>query len=182
MRIDDPLAKATYFEIENAKERFWPKVVVRGFDECWEWRGNTPGKGYGLFHISANAHSVKAHRFSFFIHYKRIPDNLVCHTCDTRKCVNPKHLFEGTNQDNMTDMVQKGRGRGCPGEKNSHAKLTTEDIIFIRKQRGNKKLNTVRLGEIYGVDNSTISSIQRGKLWKHLEVSRSNEEAGLLLS
>jgi hypothetical protein len=91
--------------------RFWLKVDRRGDNECWLWTASTTGNGYGQF--SPTCHPPKtgyAHRFSYELHYGPIPAGmLVCHTCDNPRCVNPKHLFLGTHQDNATDMKQKGR-------------------------------------------------------------------------
>src|SRR3990167_8971461 len=88
-------------------ENFWCKVEKRGENDCWEWQGGTQSKGYGSFSI--NCKTYNAHRISFTIHNGYMPTLNVLHTCDNRRCVNPNHLWEGTQLDNVRDMHRKGR-------------------------------------------------------------------------
>jgi hypothetical protein len=77
---------------------------------CWLWTRGKTSDGYGTFRV--NGKPELAHRFSYRTHNGMIPSGiLVCHTCDETRCVNPDHLFLGTQNDNMKDMAAKGRGR-----------------------------------------------------------------------
>ncbi len=84
---------------------------------CMEWRGHKDPKGYGRF--KSNSGEVLAHRLAYMMHFgPNIGDNFVLHRCDNRSCCNPHHLFLGTNQDNMDDMVRKGRSAVLHGQEN----------------------------------------------------------------
>ena len=85
---------------------FWARVIKS--DGCWEWSGATNGHKYGR--VMKGGRWTGAHRVSWVIHHGKIPDEaLVLHRCDNPSCVNPAHLFLGTQEDNIRDMVRKGR-------------------------------------------------------------------------
>lgn len=91
-------------------ERFWSKVAVTANpDKCWEWLDCKTPKGYGRFSIKNVGY--RAHRVAWFLTYNVWPELCILHKCDNPSCVNPDHLWEGTDMDNMRDMISKGRGK-----------------------------------------------------------------------
>jgi hypothetical protein len=123
---------------------------------CWLWKGSISDKGYGCVHLSSPRQKLYAHRLSWMAHFGPIPDGLhVLHHCDNPPCVNPSHLFLGTHQDNMRDMVEKRR---------MVMKLMEADVLAIR---ASTQPNAV-LARQYGVSTSTICDIQKRRTWRHL--------------
>lgn len=93
-------------------EFFQAKIPRGAPSECWEWQGTTRKTGYGYFYIRRGKRlwQHRAHRIAYMLASNDDPcRRLICHTCDNRKCCNPAHLFKGTTEDNMADMVRKGR-------------------------------------------------------------------------
>lgn len=145
-------------------ERFWAKVDKSG--ECWEWTGCKQPSGYGKFRINSQHH--RAHRVAWQLTYGDIPsDLLVCHHCDNPSCVNPAHLFLGTQKDNVQDSVRKGRFYTAKGEKRWNAKLIAEDVLRIREAFlfGAKVKD---LAAVYGVGVQNIRKIIRKESWAHI--------------
>ena len=114
----------------KVEARFWEKVSKwKGPTECWLWCGCKDSSGYGIVRI--NKRKFSAHRISYFLHFGGILSGMhICHRCDVPSCVNPSHLFEGTDKDNMADCAKKGRI--SHGEHKWNAKLTEKDIHKIR--------------------------------------------------
>lgn len=128
---------------------------------CWLWNGGWTERKYG---VCSTKKVVLAHRDSYVRHKGDIPDGLfVCHKCDTPCCVNPDHLFLGTHDENMRDMVNKGRGP--TGEKNPMSKLSEAQVLYIRSSKMSQKKLAVEMG----CAQSAISRIKNGLRWKHLK-------------
>lgn len=140
-------------------ERHIERVTESG---CWLWTGASVS-GYGAINIGTKG-GVLAHRVLWEMTFGPIPDGLfVCHRCDVRACVNPHHLFLGTNADNMADCHAKGRG--SYGSTRPAAKLTEDQVREIRARRATGE-STKALGREYGVGHQIISSIALGKAWR----------------
>jgi hypothetical protein len=136
---------------------------------CVEWIGSIDADGYGRVWVKGKR--VGAHRRAWELTEGPIPDGLdVLHRCDNRRCVNGYHLFLGTNADNVQDMVAKGRSKLCnkPGEANSNARLTNEQVREIRKRWAAAERNwglQSQMARDYGVSQATIGSIVHNRSW-----------------
>lgn len=173
--------------VEQHRERFFSRVEIT--EGCWLWLGRRNDKGYGLF--DANGRHFLAHRFSWQLHHgTSAGEKQLCHHCDTPNCVNPAHLFAGTQADNMQDMVRKGRhwnkqggarlatgdrngARSHPerlarGERNGHAVLSTDQVVELRRLYATGRYRQVDLASRFGIKQQTLSKIVRGLLWSHL--------------
>jgi hypothetical protein len=130
-------------------------------DLCWLYEGAL-SQGYGR--ITHNMKSVLLHRVCYEIFIGPIPKgDLVCHSCDVRRCLNPRHFFLGTNTDNTADRDKKNRQ--AKGEKSGRAKLTEIDVISIRAMVG---VSIKGLSMRFGVSASTINAVKTRKTWTHV--------------
>lgn len=127
-------------------ERFWNRVDVKGENDCWPWKGSRNKGGYGLY-LANDKRGHTAHRMAWtLLHGEPPPDKFVCHTCDTRLCCNPAHLWLGTHRQNMADMVAKGR-HGGPRKP---SRLTEADKqAILEAHRAGKSLSEI--GQHYGI-------------------------------
>jgi HNH endonuclease len=148
---------------------FFCSNFERSANGCWEWTAADNGH-YGVICIGYKKRRpllVYAHRFSWFVSFGKIDQGkFVCHKCDNKKCVNPDHLFVGTQAENIADMDRKGRRvvSRLPGEKNPKAKLTSENVTEIRARFAHG-VSVSELVRAYGVSRSTIWSIRKHKTW-----------------
>lgn len=160
----------------NDLERFWTKVAITADDnKCWEWQRGKNVDGYGVFGTGGRKHKKRhlAHRFSWELAYGNIPTGLfVLHSCDNPSCVNPKHLFLGTNLDNIHDMMNKGRqskgeakSLALRGENNPNAKLTKEQVEYIRQRYAQGGILQRELGVQFGITQVQVSTIILRKAW-----------------
>ena len=148
-------------------ERFWPKVEMIPFHDCWEWIGATNKDGYGQL-ILENRKHASAHRVSWeMANGTDIPEGMfICHACDNPPCVNPKHLFVGSHADNMEDMALKGR---CNvGISNRNARLSEREVIAIRKAYADGGITQKELGAKFGLGAPHVCRIINRKRWVRL--------------
>jgi hypothetical protein len=132
------------------------------------WTGSVSDVGYGYLFI--HRQKMYAHRLSYTLAFGPIPDGMsVCHNCpggDRSACVNPAHLWLGSQTDNMHDM--KAKGRASRGERSSHAKLTAEQVQTIRLRYAAGRVVQKQLAVEYGVSSGTICDALAGRTWRHL--------------
>src|SRR5689334_9258304 len=153
-------------KLQNHHKRFWSHVAIKTPEECWVWQLRLI-KGYGTF--TSDHRTVFAHRYSWELHYGNIPEGLkVLHKCDNRACVNPNHLFLGTSQQNMDDMMAKGRANPPIGERSGTARLNSKSVLEIRAMYKTGNYTYADLAKLFDVVAATIGDIVRGKIWKHL--------------
>lgn len=152
----------------NDLERFWSKVEKTSHvNGCWIWNGCRNKEGYGRFHFKMKRQG--AHRISFLFKNGHIPSQmLVCHSCDNPSCVNPNHLWLGTDQQNMNDRGLKGRNKVGIGERQHLAKLNAALVMEIRDKFIPKKMGAKKLSQFYNVSHHAIWCILKRKTWKHI--------------
>ncbi len=147
--------------IGNDEKRFWSKVEKT--DTCWLWRGALQPNGYGYFKLAGK--NLKAHRYSYYLAHGEEPGAFfVCHTCDNPRCVNPEHLWLGTQLDNIKDMLAKGRNYIPLAEECNLSKLSKKDVVQIRDLL-NEKITQKEIAKRFNVTQSAISAIKLGRTW-----------------
>lgn len=188
-------AEAVYYTQKDIV-RFIDKVHKEPDGGCWLWTAGKKDSGHGIFWVDGK--SVPAHAFSHVIHggnFKAGP--FVRHVaCHNPACVNPKHLKDGTHQDNMADMVRDGtqafgdrndsrlyperlrRGDNHParlrpdylkrGEQSPRSKLKESDVLAIRKECASGLRTMSAIGRQYGIRQISVKRIATKKSWAHI--------------
>jgi hypothetical protein len=141
---------------QTLEERFFAKIA-KNENGCHEWTGHIMPNGYGQMHKDGK--TAYAHRVAYDLAFGAVA-GFVLHHCDNRKCVNPEHLFVGTHDDNMQDMVAKSRH--AFGDKNGRRKLSAEQVRSIRSEIGLHR----EIAAKYGVTPSLVSMIRSGRIWR----------------
>ncbi len=148
----------------TAKERFFERVKL-GPNGCWLWRGYINRSGYGTMSYAGSPGRL-AHRVAYMEFVGPVPDGLlVCHRCDVTACVNPAHLFLGTDADNAADRNRKGRT--ARGERGGKTKLTEAQVREIRDLVASG-LRHREVAARFNIGLSTVGHICGRYLWAHV--------------
>lgn len=145
------------------------KIVLRALKKengCIEWSGSKNDKGYGEIRGSNRMKKRYVHRLAFelFVH-PLVDDVQVLHECDNPPCLNPAHLFLGSNLDNVLDKISKGRQPR--GENHGQSKLSDEQVIQARLMR-EKGMSYKKIADKLGVWPMTIWNIVKRIHWAHI--------------
>lgn len=147
-------------------KRFHKYENKRGTKDCWNWIGGR-GDRFGHGGFSINQSPFYAHRVAFKLHHKQINNNLlVCHKCDNPSCVNPRHLYQGSDQDNANDKL--ARGRQNKGSKNGQSKLTEAQATNIKKllNAGCTVPQILTLLKLQHIAPMTLYNIKNNATWQ----------------
>jgi len=152
--------------VEKDSKRFDTYFTKNADTDCWEWDG-VIRTGYGRYYMGGKWWT--AHRASWEIYKGSIPKGLlVLHKCDNKCCVNPDHLFLGTQRDNVRDMHQKQRANILKGSKNPNSKLTEEKVIKIRHLYSERKTSYAKLAREFKVSPKLVELVVKNKVWRHV--------------
>ena len=147
------------------QERFWEKVDKTG--SCWVWKACRHDAGYGYFSVS-RSRARTTHRISWELAFGPIPDGMdVLHKCNVKVCVNPDHLYLGTDLENSRDAVADGLI--LFGENSHRAKLTAEQVRTIRTRYNTENISQEALGREFGISQTAVGKITRRSRWKHVQ-------------
>lgn len=157
---------------EQTKAKFHSKYIKT--DGCWEWQGCL-ASGYGMLFVTHTMNGITrrwigAHRYSLMLNLDISTLEFrqkVCHTCDNPSCVNPSHLYLGTNQQNMLDAVARGLSNNVNGEQHGRSVLKKEQVLQIRSLVYEGYTHR-RLAKMFNVSSGCISDILSGRRWNHL--------------
>jgi hypothetical protein len=175
--------------ITSVTSNFWNFVDKSG--SCWLWTGSLCSNGYGQCggFLNGKKTMLLAHRAAWFLSRGEDPGGglVILHSCDTRNCVNPNHLSKGTHSDNMRDCVAKGRfkpnrfyhrgakhhavlhpERAIRGDAHGMSRVSSADVLDIRRIYGAGGASLSQLGAHYGVTKQTIAAIVKRRTWRHI--------------
>lgn len=143
------------------EELFWSHVDRGSDDECWEWKASLLNE-YGHGQSWDGENPAPAHRVAYTL-AKGEPEGYVMHECDNSSCVNPNHLKDGTQKENMEHAVETGRMHN--GEDSGPAKLTWDEVAEIRAKLENMDMTQKEIGKQYGVSQPVVSDIKNDNIW-----------------
>lgn len=163
----------------GTEEQKWERLIlmfnkhVIKKDGCWEWNGPINRRGYGK--LKWNNKFMTAHRVSYMLHVGTIPEGMfVCHHCDRPECTRPSCLFIGSAQDNVDDMMRKGRGvKGRPSK--IKGKLPPNTVIdkykaIKIKERLLNGDSALKIAQETNISKNIVYAIKYGKTWRHVTI------------
>lgn len=155
----------------KTRQRVFENTKVGGPDDCWLWLGAMDGESYGRIGIDGT--SVKVHRVMYNIYFGEIGDYQINHKCDIRNCVNPHHLYKGSQSENIQEMWDRGRRdkEEMRGENNPKSKLTNEQAAEIKERLDNGEETHAEIAQDYPVTKSVIGNISAGLAWSYEDES-----------
>ena len=162
--------------MKQAIDRVLNRVVRIPFSGCWVFTGATNEFGYGIVGTGGRGSpNDRAHRITYRHFCGDIPAGMfVCHECDVPSCCNPNHLFLGTNQDNVNDMVRKKRNSPPPrnphvtGSSHPLSKFTDDEVAFVRDCHFLYGTSIYRLAKEFDVAQSTMQRVVKGERYKNV--------------
>lgn len=153
--------------MQLSKSEYVSKTLIersQKIGNCWIWIRAKTGSGYGTFKRGSNY--VLAHRMSYELFKGSIKEGLfICHSCDNRSCINPNHLWEGTQSENMKDCFDKGRSGLKFGDKHPNAKLSFAKARKIRELYSSGNIDQYQLASKFGVHRNIISAVINKRIW-----------------
>lgn len=160
----------------DPKEHLILNLDISSESECWNWTGQKNNRGYGIFKNKILMEQMgvgvatASPRAAYWIFKKPFGREWVLHHCDNPACCNPNHLYLGSPQDNVDDMVS--RGRNSRGEDRPAAKLTEMDVREIRRlrgKRGGSRMKTKDIAAKFSIGVSLVNKIVFREAWKHVD-------------
>lgn len=158
---------------ERAKDirtRFWRYVGLDDDAQCWNWVGSLRENGYGQLNI--DQYPYKVHRISYALWNGALPQGRfqVQHHCDNPQCVNPAHLYAGTQSDNMRDEYRRGRRKHSNRARgvNVHTAKLTDDLVREARRLHEQGLSFGKTAKLFHVTRPTITRAIKGLTWPHV--------------
>lgn len=157
-------------KLRITEERFWARRRVDQSTGCWVWTGRFHRQGYGFLCFNRKPGQL-AHRVAWELTHGTLPQAIdgrrcvVCHSCDNPACINPQHLFVGTQKENMRDAFRKGR-IDRSGTSNGRAKLTVDAVKCIRAAYARGLVTQRQLAIKWTVSRAAIAKIVRAENWR----------------